>query len=97
MRAPDSMDELLGWWERGIVTGTEFFPLLLFLIDDASVAEVMRKVPSALREKVISQGRSLCEARAAGESTVTIGEGPFADDAALEALCRWIRSSADAK
>jgi hypothetical protein len=92
MRAPTSLDELLAWYESGLVTGTEFLPLLLWLVSDHSVDELMSRVPPHLQEKVLVTASSLCEGRARGEPMVCFGPGPVADDAALDSLCRWLRA-----
>jgi hypothetical protein len=93
MRAPTSLEELVTWYRTGLITGSEFFPLLLFLISEDSVAEVMRDVPAELVDRVLARASALCEARASGESTVDFNfGGPVADDAAEAALCRWLGS-----
>lgn len=97
MRAPSSMEELTAWWTTGFITGTEFFPLLLFLLSDETVDETMARVPPVLVQKVMDAARTLCAGWEKDEPMLELGGPPVADDASVAALCRWLKSRARAE
>jgi hypothetical protein len=53
----------------------------------------MRQVPEELVDRVLASAATLCDARAAGESTLDFNfGGPAAGEAPELALCNWLAS-----
>ena len=87
------IDEVIQWWDRGLLAKAEVASHLLPMLREDNIESTMTRLPVALRRHVEEQMRAVLDGARGGETLVDLGPGSVVPAEAMRAIEWWSSAS----